>query len=210
MKTVTAKELKELDPKRFEREYYEWQEYGALWDDWFDSIEQNFTDEMAAHGVQVDRIAFSGFYSQGSYASFDGRVNVHKWMAIETYDDGQTYAEAFPALYLAAEQDSSLMLVTTTHRGNTNFNFEAALDNTTPDGIFQHLDEDGWNTLVAQQDDASNLESNIKWFVESKNNELFKQLQDEYEDLTSEESFLNSCEANEVTFELETEDEIHS
>ncbi len=62
--------------------------------------------------------------------------------------------------------------------------------------------------LVVQQDDASNLESNIRWFIESKNNELFKQLQDEYEHLTSEESFLESCEANEVTFNLENDDEV--
>lgn len=205
---LTAQQLKELDPKRFEQEHHDWQEYGALWDDWFDSIEQNFTDEMAAHGVQVDRIAFSGFYCQGSYASFDGKVVVHKWMATEIYDDGRTYAEAFPALYLAAEQYGSAMLMTTTHRGNTNFHFDAGLDDTTPTGIFQHLDEDGWNTLVAQQDDASNLESNIRWFIESKNNELFKQLQDEYEDLTSEESFIGSCEANEITFNLENDDEV--
>jgi len=205
---LTAQQLKELDPKRFEQEHHDWQEYGALWDDWFDSIEQNFTDEMAAHGVQVDRIAFSGFYSQGSYASFDGKVVVHKWMATEIYDGGQTYAEAFPALYLAAEQYGSAMLMTTTHRGNTNFHFDAGLDDTTPTGIFQHLDEDAWRELVEQQDDASNLESNIRWFIESKNNELFKQLQDEYEDLTSEESFIGSCECNEVTFNLENDDEV--
>jgi len=205
---LTAQQLKELDPKRFQQEYYEWQESGALWDEWFDSIEQNFTDEMAAHGVEVDRIAFNGFYSQGSYACFDGKVVVHKWMATEIYDDGQTYAEAFPALYLAAEQYGSAMLMTTTHRGNTNFHFDAGLDDTTPTGIFHHLDEDGWRELVEQQDDASNLESNIRWFVESKNNELFKQLQDEYEDLTSEEAFLESCECNDITFNLENDDEV--
>lgn len=205
---VTAQQLKERDPKRFEREYYEWQEHGALWDEWFDTIEQNFTDEMAAHGVNVERIAFNGFYCQGSYACFDGKINVHKWMAAEIYDDGQTYAEAFPALYLATEQDRSTVFVSSTHRGNASLSFEAKFDQTQPTGIFQHLDEDAWQELVVQQDDASNLESNIRWFVESKNNELFKQLQDEYEDLTSEESFLESCECNEITFNLENDDEV--
>ncbi len=205
---LTAQQLKERDPKRFEQEHHDWQEHGALWDDWFDSIEQNFTDEMAARGIQVDKISFSGFYSQGSYASFDGKVVVHKWMAAETYDAGQTYAEAFPALYLAAEQDRSALFVSTSYRGNTHFNFEVNFIDTQPAGIFQHLDEDAWRELVEQQDDASNLESNIRWFVESKNNELFKQLQDEYEHLTSEESFLESCEANEVTFNLENDDEV--
>jgi hypothetical protein len=205
---LTAQQLKERDPKRFDRELYKWQEYGALWDEWYETVEQNFTDEMAAHGVNVEKISFSGFYSQGSYASFDGKVIVHKWMAAETYDDGQTYAEAFPALYLAAEQDRSTVFVSSSHRGNARLSFETGFDQTQPTGIFQHLDDEGWGELVAQQDDASNLESNIRWFIESKNNELFKQLQDEYEDLTSEESFIGSCEANEITFNLENDDEV--
>ena len=206
---VTAQQLKELDPKRFEQEYLKWTEH-CLWDEWYEGVEQNFTDEMAAHGVNVEKIAFNGFYCQGSYASFDGTVIVPKWMATETYDDGQTYAEAFPALYLATKQDKSAVFVISTNRGSARFSFAPEFDRTEPTGIFQHLDEDGWHELVVQQDDASNLESNIRWFIESKNNELFKQLQDEYEDLTSEESFLGSCEANEITFNLESENEIHS
>ena len=204
---VTAQQLKELNPKRFEQEHLKWQEH-CLWDEWYETVEQNFTDEMAAHGVNVEDISFNGFYSPGSYASFDGKVIVHKWMATETYDDGQTYAEAFPALYLAAEQDRAVMFVSSTPRGDARFSLETGFDQTQPTGIFQHLDEDAWQELVVQQDDASNLESNIRWFIESKNNELFKQLQDEYEDLTSEESFIGSCEANEITFNLENDDEV--
>ena len=203
---VTAQQLKALDPKRFEQEYWKWTEH-CLWDEWYETIEQNYTDDMAAHGVNVEKISFSGFYSQGSYASFDGKIIVHKWMAAETYDDGQTYAEAFPALYLAAKQDRSVATVSTSYRGSVLFN-EEPIDPGTPVGIFEHLDEDAWQALVAEQDERSNWESNIRWFVESKNNELFKQLQDEYEDLTSEESFLGSCEANEITFNLENDDEV--
>ena len=204
---VTAQQLKERDPKRFEQEYWKWTEH-CLWDEWYETVEQNFTDDMAAHGVNVEKISFNGFYCQGSYACFDGKINVHKWMAAETYDDGQTYAEAFPALYLAIEQDRSVMFVSPTQRGDARFSFDTCFDQTQPTGIFQHLDEGGWHELVVQQDDASNLESNIRWFVEAKNNELFKQLQDEYEDLTSEESFLDSCECNEITFNLENDDEV--
>jgi hypothetical protein len=203
---LTAQQLKELDPKQFEREHSSWQEH-CLWDEWYETVEQNFTDEMAAHGVNVEKISFSGFYSQGSYASFDGKINVHKWMAAETYDDGQTYAEAFPALYLAAKQDRSVVFVSTSYRGSVLFN-EEPIDSNSPVGIFEHLDIEAWQALVAEQDERSNWESNIRWFVESKNNELFKQLQDEYEDLTSEESFIGSCEANEITFNLENDDEV--
>ena len=203
---VTAQQLKALDPKRFEQEYWKWTEH-CLWDEWYEGVEGCFTDEMAANGVTVEKISFSGFYSQGSYASFDGTVVVHKWMAAKTYDDGQTYAEAFPALYLAAKQDRAVVHVSTSYRGSVLFN-DDIIDSDTPAGIFEHLDVDAWQALVAEQSERSNWESNIRWFVESKNNELFKQLQDEYEYLTSEESFLESCEANEITFNLENDDEV--
>lgn len=203
---VTAQQLKELDPKRFEQEYWKWQEH-CLWDEWYECVEQNFTDDMAAHGVNVEEIAFSGFYSQGSYASFNGKIIVHKWMATETYDDGQTYAEAFPALCLAAEQDRSVVHVSTTYRGSLLID-EAPIDPGEPAGIFEHLDVDAWEQLVAEQADRSNWESNIRWFVESANRKLFKQLEEEYEFLTSEESFLESCECNEITFNLENDDEV--
>jgi hypothetical protein len=36
---------------------------------------------------------------------------------------------------------------------------------------------------------------------------LYRELRDEYEHLTSEESFIESCECNEITFE-ENEDEV--
>jgi hypothetical protein len=157
---VTAQQLKERDPKRFERELSSWQEH-CLWDEWYETVEQNYTDEMAAHGVNVEKISFNGFYSQGSYASFDGKIIVHKWMAAETYDDGQTYAEAFPALYLAAKQDCTVATVSTSYRGSVLFN-EEPIDPDTPVGIFEHLDVDAWQALVAEQDERSNWESNIR------------------------------------------------
>lgn len=203
---VTAQQLKELDPKRFEQEYWKWQEY-CLWDEWYEGVEECFTDDMAAHGVTVEKISFSGFYSQGSYASFDGKIIVHKWMATETYDDGQTYAEAFPALYLAAKQDRAVVHVSTSYRGSVLFN-EDMIDAETPVGIFEHLDVDAWEQLVAEQDERSNWESNIRGFVDLANRKLFRQLQEEYEYLTSEESFLESCECNEITFNLENDDEV--
>lgn len=203
---LTAQQLKERDPKRFEQEYWKWTEH-CLWDEWYEGIEQNFTDDMAAHGVNVEKISFSGFYSQGSYASFDGKIIVHEWMATETYDDGQTYAEAFPALYLAAEQDRSVVHVSTSYRGSVLFN-EDMIDSDTPVGIFEHLDVDAWQALVAEQADRANWESNIRGFVDLANRKLFRQLQEEYEYLTSEESFLESCECNEITFNLENDDEV--
>ena len=43
---LTAQQLKERYPKRFQQEYYEWQEH-CLWDEWYETVEQNFTDDRS-------------------------------------------------------------------------------------------------------------------------------------------------------------------
>lgn len=209
MRTVTAKELKELDPKRFDREYWEWRENSPLWDDWYEYVEQNFTDDMAARGVRVDDIQFSLSYSQGDYASFIGRVDVSHWMQCNKWHD-VPYSEEFPALFLAVDQDGSYMLVETSNRGHQRYDFRDCTYNTEPCGLFQHLEQEAWETLIEEQSDSADLESNLEAWCNARSHELYCKLRDEYEHYTSEESFIDSCECNDVTFELETEDEIHS
>ena len=60
-------ELKETDPKRFERKYWSW--VGRECDyKWWDSVEENFKERMKEFGLDVYKIAFSLSYSQGDYA----------------------------------------------------------------------------------------------------------------------------------------------
>jgi hypothetical protein len=42
--------------------------------DWYDDVYQAFIEDMKAIGVRVDNIYFSGFWSQGDGACFEGRV----------------------------------------------------------------------------------------------------------------------------------------
>jgi hypothetical protein len=204
LRQITAKELRALDPKRFDKEYYSWLEYAGGYD-WWDYIEQNFTDAMAAKGVRVDKIFFSVGYSQSDYAGFRGRVDAYKWMC--NNKDGQdTYADKYPALAIAAKQDGSHLDVDMSNRGYLHFDLTEYTYNTDPDGIFQHLDPEAWEALVAEQLDDADLEANITAWVEARCHELRRELEDGYEDVTSVEAFLDSCECNEVTFEIK-EDE---
>jgi hypothetical protein len=198
---MNVTELKTSDPKRFEMEYYKWQEYAADYD-WWETLYADFKADCSALGVRVDDIVFSGFYSQGDGAAFSGRVYVYEWM--EEQGDHITH----PAAYLACKDDGSYVSLNT-HRNSNNMrtDFEGPLYYPEPSGIFAGLDEEAWEALVQEQLDDLDIETEVLTFCEGLANELYKNLREEYEALTSEEAFIDACEFNEVTFE-ENEDAI--
>ena len=200
MKTVTAQELKELDPKRFQKEYEDWQEY-ACYDEWADWIKEDFESQMRVYGIKVDRFTWDIGYSQNDGAAFDGHVSVYQWM-----EANPQYIERYPALYLACKSDGGYMTLRTGNRGmHMHANMCDSLYETYPEGVFKMLDEDAWVELVSEQWDSAGLEEEMKSTCERFMSDMYHTLRDEYEHITSEESFIDSCECNEVTFEIEGE-----
>jgi hypothetical protein len=199
MSTLTAKELSLQDPKRFQKEYSKWTEY-ALDYDWWDFTEECFKNDAAAEGITVERIYFSLSYSQGDYASFEGQINVAEWM------DAKGYDETYPALYLAVKDYGEYASVSDrTNRGGwPRVNFEGnVVGNTYAAGIFAGLEPEAWDSLVEDQFYEAGLEGELQSAVEALCRKLYSDLRDEYEHLTSEESFIESCECNDITFETE-------
>jgi len=201
LKDVTAKELKELDPKRFEKEYYKWQEYAADYD-WADWIKENFEADMRCEGIKVDTFTWNIGYSQSDGAAFDGHVVIYEWL-----EANPQYIERYLALYLACKQDGSYMTLRTNNRGfYMHTNIVDHLYETAPEGVFSMLDEDAWTELVIDQWDRAGLEDEMKSTCERFMQDMYDKLRDEYEHVTSEESFIDSCECNEITFEIEGEE----
>jgi len=199
MTNLTAKELQAADPKRFQKEYLAWTNY-ALDYNWWDYMEETFKTDASNEGIDVQRIYFSLSYSQGDYASFEGQINVAEWMEAKGYD------ETYPALYLAVKDYGEYASVSDrTNRGGwPRVNLDGnVVGNTNPEGIFAGLDQDAWDALVYEQFDAAGLEDEMQSFVEDVCRTLYRDLRDEYEHLTSEQSFIESCECNEITFETE-------
>jgi len=152
----------------------------------------------------VDKVWFSLSYSQGDYATFEGTITVHEWMAVAK-DGDQTYAEKYPAIYLAMMDYGDYADVTTSGRdcnGRVNLDF-ACIGNTYPAGIFAGLEQEAWDELVEEQYNAACIEEALQAYVDDISRQLYRDVQDEYEHLTSEESFIESCECNDVTFEIE-------
>lgn len=201
MKEVTAQELKALDPKRFEKEYNAWQEY-AVYDDWADWIKEDYESQMRCAGITVDNFEWDISYSQGDGAAFNGHVKVHEWM-----EDNPQYMEQYYALYLACKQDGSYVKIRTSRGMYLYANINESLWGTEPDGIFNGLDKDSWDELVNDQYHAASLEDEIKSACERFMSDMYRTLRDEYENITSEDAFVESCDANGVTFELEGEED---
>jgi hypothetical protein len=206
MLTYTPEELRSQHPKRFEKEYERWREYAADWD-WHEWAEDEIKADMKAHGIEVDRFLWSGFYSQGDGAAFEGRVNLADWMRVTKSNEEQTFAEKYPALYLACKQDGSYASVRNANRGFYMYvNTEESLWGTEPCGIFSQLDKDAWDELVNDQYNCAALEEEVRTTCERFMSDFYNTLRDEYENITSEDAFVASCEANDITFEIEGEE----
>lgn len=203
MPTITAQELQSADPKRFQKEYLKWTEY-AIDYEWWDYMQDRLKEDLAPAGVTVERLLFSLSYSQGDYAAFEGRINLGMWMEVNKCG-GQTYAEKYPALHLAAQDYGDWASVNTWNRScGAKVTYDAHLvGNTYPEGVFSGLDQEAWDGLVEEQMDAAGIEQALQDYVYAISDELYTDLRDEYEHLTSEESFIESCECNDVTFEIE-------
>lgn len=195
---MNVTELKELHPKRFEKEYEEWCEHEAD-DDWWTYIQDWFQERHAPQGVTVNSIQFS-LYGQGSGAAFNGSVDIAKFM------EHAGLHEKYLPLYLACKNDGSYCRVRIRRGFRMDIGFEGAPGDTAPSGVFADLDDTAWSVLVTQQFDESSLEDAVEEFCNDICDELHTDLEKEYDHITSEEAFIESCEANQITFEIETEE----
>ena len=201
MPTITPEELRSQHPKRFAKEYEAWQEH-AIYDDWADWIKEDFVSQMQVQGINVDRFTWCISYSQGDGAAFEGRVFVYQWM-----EANPQYIERYPALYLACKADGSYAKIRNANRGFYMYcNINESLYETYPEGVFAMLDEDAWHELINEQWDSAGLEEEIKSTCERFMQDFYDRLRDEYENITSEDAFVESCECNEITFEVEGEE----
>lgn len=201
---VTAAELKVLDPRRFKREYTEWTN-DAPWDGWYETIEEEFKADVKAFGVKVDNITYSGL-GYDAEAAFYGRIVLSTFMEQMKIDD-VPLSELHPALYLAVKYDGSYARIAVSRNGLPYATFEEHTAGVPPVGIFSGLDREDWQALIDEQWGACDPHTQIEDFLRDLCHGLARDLDAEYTDLMSEANFLESCEANEITFELEVEDE---
>lgn len=199
-----------MDPRRFDAEYSKWVEW--QWqDDWYvEDTQERFTTRYKDKGIDIQQLHYSISFSQGDYASFSGRVFLAEWMqAVRTCPDGPTYAERYPALFLACADDGTYINISgEDDRRGWRASWNEGWSGVGPSGIFANMPEEDWDALVEEQAGEADLEAEIIKYCRSIGSDMYDELSDAYLEATSEEAFLESCEANDVSFELETEDEV--
>lgn len=202
MPTYTPEELRTLHPKRFRKEYEDWALHAADFD-WTDYAQDECKKDLEMYGIHADNLYWQVSYSQGDGASFDGFVNIRDWMNAVYADAEFTFAEKYPALFIACKQDGSFIRVRTGNRGtNMILDLRENWRGTRAEGIFTGLDDATWDELVEDQVTDADLEAEIRKDCEARMYDFYRTLRDEYEHLTSEDAFVESCICNGVTFEV--------
>lgn len=189
-------ELKANYPDRFAKAYNEWLRY-ALDYDWWEPVYEAFEEDNKALALTIDRkgTTFSAGYCQSDHVHLVGHMPFDRWM--EVYG----YSTTYPALWADAKQYRAGLQFHRRHYRSSSVQLDYAPGNTYPAGVFSELPVEAWDELLREQFDAEDWEGLATETLRSLEADLLRRLRDEAEDLTSEESFIAVCEANEYTFE---------
>ena len=176
------------------------------YDEWWDCVFADFREDMKAVGIDVTRMHFSGFCSQGDGACFEG-----------SFDNAQTYLDHhhkghYPMIRKLLEHEGEVY-ARCEHRGHYYHEnctvFWVGSDTLT--GMLPQPTE-FHETIVEQwqsqlEDEISDLEDAVveQWRVYMV--DLYRKLEEEYDYLTSDEAVWDTIEANELDADEEDWDE---
>lgn len=179
--------------------------------DWWDNVYADFSYDMSAIGIEIERMYFSGFYSQGDGACFEGRV--FSWG-----DFLPSIYRADPALTTLAEHSSWKFFVTHSghyyHENCTDFSSTCYLNH--PDNS-DATDDDDWLRwcspyktdiqnaaflAVVRQYNIDDLHAEFTEAFKGHMRSLYNRLEAEYDHLTSDESVLEALDANDMLTEI--------
>ncbi len=165
--------------------------------DWWDCIESDFREDMKKVGIDVARIYFSGFWSQGDGACFDGRLD-NALTYLDHHHKGQ-----FPMIRKLLEHDGGIY-AECAHTGRYSHEncteFWVSADTLT--GIMDQPTE-FHETIVEQWQDrleaeTEELEQAVIEQWRAYMRDLYRRLEAEYDYLVSDEAVWDAIEANEL------------
>lgn len=176
---------------------------------WWNVVYDDFKHDMDAIGIEVERMYFGGFSSQGDGACFEGRV--FSWE-----DFLPSLGHTDPALITLA--DSSGWAFGVEHKGHyyhencTRFNTclatldcNDALDEEEFAQVFSpyksEIQTAAWMALIADYK-REDLEEQFTEAFKGHMRSLYNRLEAEYDHLTSDESVLESLDTNDMLTEI--------
>lgn len=175
------------------------------YDHWWDSVEADFIEDMKQVGIHVDKIYFSGFWSQGDGACFVGSL-----------DNALTYlnhhhVDQFPMLRKLIEMGGTVW-ATSDHRGryyhsssvSINAECEAFWQCANPKSELQEAVIQRWDGMVDKEivDFEAALAEQWRTYM----NDLYTKLEEEHDYLTSDDGVWDTLVANDLIEEVEEEE----
>ena len=177
-------------------------------EDWHEYTVDYFKEQMAAIGIEVDAVFFSGFASQGDGAMFEGRVS--DWLLF-------LREHGYPNEVLAGHATQAWSF-SVKHRGHynhencTEFDYDLphpadkySTDEEFTDIYYPGKDRDtirtqAWLSILRTTIDSGVEEEFIEIFKDYMR-QLYRDLEREYDDLTSAEAVWEAIVANELDTE---------
>lgn len=181
--------------------------------DWWDCAYSDFKERMRGIGIEVDKMYFSGFWSQGDGACFEGRVeDWDLFLKSLGYTDNVLIQHAMDHFSFSVKQSGHYY-----HENCTSFSADLCTPRSAADEDFAERyaerygpypwDADdirtkAWLALLNKYD-STKLEDEFEEAFKDHMRSLYRDLEKEYDHLTSDEVVWESLEANEMTDELE-------
>lgn len=173
------------------------------WDDWHECIVDDFKTSMLDVGIRVERVYFSGFWSQGDGACFEGSAVFPKFM--DNFPDTK-----YPMMRKLLKHKGDVYF-DCSHSGHyyhencTDFSIEADrlydVLNTETDireKAVEHMDEVLNQELNSFEEEATELFRDMM-------RDLYKKLRDGYEYYTTDEAVWDTIVANELDKQTDEE-----
>jgi hypothetical protein len=175
-------------------------------DGWWESVYEWFTERMVPMGITVESVYFSGFHSQGSGASFEGYVD--DWTKLFL---AMGHSNAALPLYFEETGTRVSIYQQSTHYYHENtmrlgyeylpdFPGDTYFDEEQFREIFEHLGELRTEVLltVLRRYSTNQIEEEILEFLRGHARDLYRDLEREYEHLTSDEAVWEVIEINDL------------
>lgn len=155
---------------------------------WWEGVDVQIREEMEEIGIHVNKLYFSGFWSQGDGAAIEGYVDDwHK--VLEHLKDPHALARAQLANY-----EGWRFSVNSTgrycHSGTLQTVYDIPEDNNPYDQGEDPLRYHAWrvaNPHIPSQDDVESIEERLLTLFVERSDDAYKRLEAEYDYLTSDE-----------------------
>jgi uncharacterized protein YfbU (UPF0304 family) len=165
-------------------------------DDWYESVYESFKERMERQGITADELSFSGFYSQGDGASFTGCINPLRFLR-------KHFPKDYPMLRKVVGLGGRVHLAWK-HSGHYYHEYSNTFD----------LDVEGFEYLMIKptdfheqvvasldnklQEELETFEDDAVPLIRGYMKQLYRELEKEYDYLTSDEAVKETIIANEL------------